>query len=110
MSMTLASPPSGLAFDVPDLHLAKAWATYHGLKMTVYLEGSHDDPEAEEVLGFHTGEGTPPRWHAWRNQDAVYVQPAVGRTLQFACLADALDTLLPERQPELTSGVGLPPR
>jgi hypothetical protein len=110
MTTTVACPRSGLAFDVPDLHLAQAWANFHRLRMIVYIDRVTGPDDADEVLGFTVRDGAPPLWHLWRDEDAICVQPAIGRTVRFARLVDALDSLIPEQPLELTASAGLPPR
>jgi hypothetical protein len=83
--------PTGIAFDVPELVLAQAWADYHGLRMVIELDGHLDGEEYEEVLAFYPPNSAFRRWMMWRSTVGTVVQPMMGRTQRFARMAEALE-------------------
>jgi hypothetical protein len=102
MTTTLAPPLDGVAFEVPDLLLAQAWAAFHGLRMTIELESRDGRNPAEEVLAFHAETDTMARWLIWCDAETIVVQPATGTEIRFETLADALECLMPERTERVT--------
>jgi hypothetical protein len=110
MLTTLARPLDGLAFDVPDLLLARAWAAFHGLRMRIHLDRNDRLGQTDEVLAFHAKDDASPRWMAWRDDGMVCIQPVTGRTLRFARLSEALEDLIPPRAEPVTDLAGLPSR
>lgn len=87
--------PTGLAFDLPDLYLAQAWAEYHSLRMVIELDGCTDGEEYEEVLAFYPPNSAFRRWMMWRSAEGIVVQPMMGRTQRYETLADALEQVIP---------------
>jgi hypothetical protein len=87
----------GLSFSIAELTLVAAWAEAQGLKMVVRLDHGSDTEEYEEVLAFQTTSGRPGRRIMWRDHEAVYVQPLIGRTRRYHSVAEAIDTLTPPR-------------
>lgn len=102
-SVSLARAPLGLAFEIPDLLLAQAFAESCGFRMVVETGHHTDCDELEEALAFYAG-GC--RCLVWRSAHAVVVQPMPGRPERFSSLTDALEWLQPER-PVVTSDVEL---
>jgi hypothetical protein len=91
-----ASPtfsPTGLSFDIADLVLAKSWAGFHDFRMAIRLDHYSDHEEYEEILEFRHGWRSDFKSILWRNKQAVFVQPLIGRRQMFDCLAAALDSL-----------------
>jgi hypothetical protein len=91
-----ASPtgsPTGLSFDIADLVLAKSWAGFHDFRMAIRLDHCSDHEEYEEILELRHGWRSNFKSILWRNEDAVVVQPLIGRRQTFDCLAAALDSL-----------------
>ena len=86
----------GLSFGIADLILIGSWSAAAGLRMTVRLDHGSDFEEFEEVLAFHPDPGHPCRFIMWRDDETVYVQPLIGRTRRYRCVADALSGLLPQ--------------
>ncbi len=91
----LTKVPTGIAFEVPDLFLAEAWAEYHGLRMVIELDGCTDGDEYEEVLAFYPPTSAFRRWMIWRSVDGIVVQPMMGRMQCHASFADALEQMIP---------------
>ncbi len=89
--------PTGLSFDVPDLVMLKAWSEFHDLRLAVDLDVCVDDDEYEETLGLYEPTCAFRRWMIWRSADGIVVQPAMGRTMLFDCMVDALEILIPPR-------------
>ncbi len=85
----------GLSFSIAELTLVEAWAEAHGLKLRVRLDHGSKAEEYEEVLAFSATWGRPRRCIIWRDREAVYVQPLIGRTRQYGSVADAIATLTP---------------
>ncbi len=92
----------GLSFSIAELILVAGWAEAQGLQMSVCLDHGSENEEYEEVLAFHTTWGRPRRHILWRDHQAVYVQPLIGRTRRYSSVADALDALAPHRATALT--------
>lgn len=89
--------PAGLSFEISDLILAGFWSAVHGFEMRVRLDHGVADEECEEVIEFRRGTRSACRCIMWRTADAVYVQPIVGKRTEFACVADALKSLVPKK-------------
>ena len=85
----------GLSFSIAELTLVAAAAEAQGLQMVVRLDHGSDTEEYEEVLAFRTTSERPRRHIMWRDEQAVYVQPLIGRTRRYNSVAEALDTLMP---------------
>ena len=92
----------GLAFDIADLVFIRGWAVFHGFPMLVRLDHGAEGEEYEEVVTFHTSERPLSQLIMWRNAEAVFVQPLVGRRQKFASVGDALESLLPKQRIVLT--------
>jgi hypothetical protein len=91
----LASLPKGLAFEIADLALITCWAACHDLQTVVRLDhGATVGEDYEEVIAFQTRVSPLYRLIMWRNADAVFVQPLVGRGTQHKSVAEALEGLL----------------
>lgn len=93
--------PKGLAFDIPDLILAKGWAELNDFRMAVRLDHGAEDEEYEEIVAFHN-DVTFCRMIMWRNMDAVFVQPLVGKRQQYCTVAEALASVVPKQPVVLT--------
>jgi len=89
--------PTGLAFEIGDLVLLKGWADFHGLQMVVELDHCVEGDEYEEVVAFYANKSRLRRWILWRSAEAVVVQPLIGRSMRFGCVADAIESLVPEK-------------
>jgi hypothetical protein len=87
--------PTGIAFELPDLFLAQAWAEYHTLRMVIELDGCTDGEEYEEVLAFYPPNSAFRRWMMWRSSAGIVVQPMMGRAQRFGTVADALEQIIP---------------
>jgi hypothetical protein len=94
--------PKGLAFDISDLILIRSWAAFYDSRMLVRLDHGVEDEEYEEVVEFHTGISSRSRWIIWRNAEAVFVQPILGRQAKYASVVEALEGLLPRQHVALT--------
>ncbi len=92
----------GLSFSIAELTLVGAWAEAQGLQMRVRLDHGSENEEYEEVLAFHSTWGRPRRCIMWRNHQAVYVQPLIGRTRCYQSVADAVAALTPRETIALT--------
>ncbi len=89
---------SGLAFSVPDLLLARAWAEFHDLSIVVELDRRVDGRLCDEVLAFYSQDRRQRRWLMWRLWDGIMVEHDADRsTRSFASVVDALEALLPAR-------------
>jgi len=85
----------GLSFSIAELTLVAAWAEAQGLRMVVRLDHGSDTEDYEEVLAFRTERGRPRQYIIWRDREAVYVQPLIGRTRRYRSVADAIASLSP---------------
>jgi hypothetical protein len=92
----------GLSFSIAELTLVAAWAEAQGLQMRVHLDHGSETEEYEEVLAFHATWGRPRCHILWRDSQAVYLQPLIGRTRQYKSVADAIDDLTPRHAIALT--------
>lgn len=101
-----AAPPKGLAFEISDLILIRFWADLHSVQMLVRLDHGAEDEEYEEVIAIQTGMSSPCQSIMWRNAEAVFVQPLVGRRQQFATVAEALESLPQKPRIALTDAAG----
>jgi hypothetical protein len=102
-SISLCSKaPKGLAFEIADHLLIRGWADLHDFLAEVRLDHGVEDEEYEEVIAFHTGVNRQCRLIVWRNKDAVFVQPLLGRTQRFGSVCDALENLIPAKHVLLT--------
>jgi hypothetical protein len=82
----------GLSFSIAELTLVEAWAEAQGLQMLVRLDHGSETEEYEEVLAFRATWGRPRRCIMWRDGEAVYVQPLIGRTRRYGSVAEAIAT------------------
>lgn len=86
--------PEGYAFEIADLVLVTQWANSHGLRMVIRLDhGASVDEDYEEVIAFQTNTSPLYRLIIWRNADAVFVQPLVGKRRRYGSVAEALSSL-----------------
>lgn len=89
--------PMGIAFEIADLMLLQGWADFHGVQMIVELDHCVEGEEYEEVIAFYGRDSQLRRWIVWRAQQAIVVQPLIGRSCRYRSVADALDSLIPSR-------------
>jgi hypothetical protein len=85
----------GLSFSIAELLLVAAWAEAQGLQMRVQLDHASDSEEYEEVLAFDATWGRPRRHILWRDKEAVYVQPMIGRRKRFKSVGELLAAMSP---------------
>jgi hypothetical protein len=85
----------GLSFSIAELTLAKAWAEARSLRLVVRLDHGACDEEYKEILAFHVAESQLCQWIVWRNREAVFVQPLIGRTRCYDSVAESIETLFP---------------
>jgi len=84
----------GRAFDIADLLLVRSWADCHGCRMLIRLDHGADGEEYEEVIELHAGTGSLRRSIMWRNADAVFIQPLIGRNQRYTSVAEALESVV----------------
>jgi hypothetical protein len=89
-----AAEPSGPAFSIPDLMIARGWADFHDLTLTVELDHCIEGADYEEVLAFHH-QGVR-RWAMWRSKEQVVVAGRRGATCRFESLPEALEAIEPQ--------------
>jgi len=85
--------PKGLAFEIEDLVLVRDWAERHDIRFTVRLDHGSEDEEFDEVIALHTDASLYCNLIIWRNLDSVFVQPLVGRSLQYDSVRRALESV-----------------
>ena len=89
--------PKGVAFEIVDLILVKQWAEHHDFRMVIRLDhGATVDEEHEEAIALQIKTDPLQRLIIWRNSEAVFLQPLVGRRKRYTSVADALKSLLPK--------------
>ena len=77
--------------------MLQGWSEFHDFRMAIELDVCADGDEYEELIGFYDQDLAFRRWMIWRSCDGIVVQPAMGRTLLFDAMADALEILMPAR-------------
>lgn len=92
----------GLSFSIADLLLLRSWAEANNLRMVVRQDHGVEMEEYEEVLAFSQADSALCRWIMWRDANAVFVHPLVGRRQLFDTVADAIEALSPKETPTLT--------
>lgn len=94
---TSVGSPTGISFEIPDLVMLQGWSDFHDLRMAIELDVCAENDEFEELLGVYDRAHAFRRWTIWRSRDGIVVQPAMGRTMLFDCVADVLEVLIPPR-------------
>lgn len=94
---TSVATPTGFSFEIPDLVMLQGWSDFHNLRMVIELDVCADGDEYEELLGLYDRARAFRRWMIWRSCDGIVVQPAMGHTMLFDCMADALEILITPR-------------
>ncbi len=61
--------------------------------MVIRLDHGSEAEEFEEVLAFHVGDSSLCRWIMWRNANAVYVQPLIGRFQRYGSVPEAFEAM-----------------
>jgi hypothetical protein len=97
---TTPNVPAGIAFEIADLILIGCWAAVYDFEMLIRLDHRAGDDEYEEVVEFRTGNNLQSRWIMWRNAEAVFVQPILGRMRRYTSVATALKFLRPKQRVE----------
>lgn len=92
----------GLSFNLDELTLVKNWSRSSSLRMVVRLDHGSDAEEFEEVLAIHIGDSALCRSIMWRDANAVYVQPLIGRTQRYGSVAEAFEALVAKQPVFLT--------
>ena len=92
---TSVKVPTGLSFEIPDLLVLQGWTDYHDLRMAIELDVCAEGDEYEELLGIYDKDRAFRRWMIWRSCEGIVVQPAMGRTMLFDYMVDALEILIP---------------
>ncbi len=83
----------GLCFGIAELILIESWSEANGLRMVVRLDHGSDTEEYEEVLALHVGTSNLCRWIFWRDANAVFLQPLIGRPRRYGSVAEAFEAL-----------------
>jgi hypothetical protein len=87
----------GVAFSIPDLLLCEACAEANSLQLVVQLDYGTEVDEYEEALLLFDATTAACRWIMWRSNEKVWVQPLIGRSQGYDCVADAMSALSPPR-------------
>jgi hypothetical protein len=93
--MISRTAPTGFSFELADLVLLQGWADFHGMQLTVELDHCVEGDEYEEVVALYTADNRLRRWILWRSANGIVVQPLIGRSIHFGCVADAIEALVP---------------
>jgi hypothetical protein len=94
--MSVRSPSKalkGLSFSVPELRLIRTWSAAHGFRMVVRLDHGSETEEYEEAMALHLGDSKLCSWIMWRDAQAVFVQPLIGRARRYDSVAEAFEAL-----------------
>jgi hypothetical protein len=83
-----------MAFTISDLLLVKDWADRHDISMTVELDHRVDDEDCDELIAFRTCGSASRFLLIWRDAEAIFAQPLVGRRLRFRSISHLLDNLV----------------
>lgn len=100
----------GASFSVAELTFARTWAHDNNLQLIIRLDHGAPGEEYEEALVFRHADIRLRQWIIWRNAEAVFVQPLVGRSRCYASIAEAMEGVIPPQRPALmriASGCGL---
>jgi hypothetical protein len=92
----------GLSFSVAELVLIKSWSEASWFRMVVRLDHGSDAEEYEEVLAFHLGNSPLCGWIMWRDVQAVFIQPLIGRPQRYGSVAEAFEALAAKQPVVLT--------
>jgi hypothetical protein len=103
VTQTPAKKLRGLSFSVPELTLARCWSQASSLRMVIRLDHGSDADQFEEVLAFHIRDSSLCGWIMWRNKDAVFVQPLIGRIQRYCSVAEAFEAWI--RQPVVLTDI-----
>jgi hypothetical protein len=101
-SRRVVARPRGIAFDIGDLLLIESWAAQQDICFAIRLDHGAPAEEYEEVIAFHAGMTEVCRAIMWRNARHVFVQPLVGRRQRSDTVGEALESLTPEENVEVT--------
>jgi hypothetical protein len=82
--------PTGLAFELEDHAAIRDWALLHDFRPIVHLDHGVDGEDYEEVVAFCFGRRFRCRFIMWKNAEAVFVQPLIGRRQRYQSVAEAL--------------------
>jgi hypothetical protein len=86
--------PTGLAFPISDLLLLRGWADRYDIIMTIELDHRVDGEDCEELIAFRTDVNSSSFLLIWRDAEAIFVQPLVGRKLRFTSVSHLLERLV----------------
>jgi|ERR1700679_2138257 hypothetical protein len=81
---------TGCAFEIYDHRLMIDWAKRHDHRAVVRLDHGAAAEEYEEVVELVFGVSNRCRFILWRTDQAVFVQPLIGRRKQYASVGEAL--------------------
>jgi hypothetical protein len=82
--------PTGLAFELEDHAAIRDWALLRDCRPIVRLDHEADDEDYEEVVALCSGWRIQCNFIIWRNAEAVFVQPLIGRRQRYQSVAEAL--------------------
>lgn len=80
----------GLAFEIDDHGFISDWAKSHDHRAVVRLDHGMEGEEYDEVIIFVFGVKQRCRFILWRNAQAVFVQPLIGRRQMYSSVREAL--------------------
>jgi hypothetical protein len=92
----------GLFFSLAELNLVRTWSQSGSLRTVIRLDHGSETEEFEEVLAIHVGDCSLCRWIMWRDENAVFVQPLIGRKQRFGSVAEAFESLVAKQPIFLT--------
>jgi hypothetical protein len=92
----------GQSFSPDELILGRTWSQSSSLCMVIRLDHGSDTEEFEEILAIHVGDSSLCRWIIWRDANAVFVQPLIGRKQRYGSVAAAFEALVAKQPVFLT--------
>src|ERR1700734_963193 len=86
--------PKGLAFELADLVLVGSWAERYDLRAVISFDnGAAVDENYEEAIVLRIQSSPFCRLILWRDAEAAYVQPLIGKIRRYDSVAAALESL-----------------
>jgi len=85
--------PAGIAFEIGELLLLRAWAEWRGLHMAIALDHVGHDGEYEEMIRLYPDGTRLPELTFWRTVGAVVAVSMFGAPERFRSISAALESL-----------------
>jgi hypothetical protein len=89
----------GCSFAIEEHLMIQDWARRNDHRAAIHLDHGVEDEEYEEAVMLLFGVNRRCRFILWRTQQAVFVQPLIGRRQQYTSVRQALEGALLNRDP-----------